>query len=223
MKDDQSVLRTKRIIEHLEDLWQSLQEPSPEVMKRIIEFILDLQEPYRTLGIKKIADRTDSTMILHILDIMATFQQKAEQEGIFSEDRDETLEHILPQTFQILQDLSGHVSVLSLDDLAALSNITTRLQILSRANTAEEAQSWLYELPAIYYHQLAEENLVVNVPVSATVTTSPRFLDWRPYMTSQEPVQSVTIRVTITNGEPPTPEQLPIPLEKNKIHTTPAA
>src|SRR5713101_2925626 len=163
MQNDQLLLRTQRIIEHLEDLWDYPQEPSPDVLRQITEFVVGLQEPYKTIGLKKIAEHTISNMSLHILATMATFQQKAEEEGIRSEDRQETLAHVQPETFRILHELSKPVSVRSLDDLAALTNITVSLQTLSQNDSAEAAQSWLYELPTMYYRQLTQENLVVNV------------------------------------------------------------
>src|SRR5437867_351208 len=111
MQTDQSLLRTQRIIEHLEDLWRYPQEPTPDEIKHITEFVVGLQEPYRTIGLEKISEHTISNMSLHILALMATFQQKAEQEGISTEDRKETLDHVQPETFRILDELSKHVSV----------------------------------------------------------------------------------------------------------------
>ena len=78
MQDDQLSLRNQHIIEHLEKLWQTPQEPSLDILKQIIEFVVGLEEPYQTIGSKKIAEHAISNMSLHILSLMATFQQKAE-------------------------------------------------------------------------------------------------------------------------------------------------
>jgi len=178
MQNDQELLRTQRIIEHLADQWRYPQEPSPEELRHITEFVIGLQEPYRTIGLEKIAEHTISNMSLHILALMATFQQKAEQEGILPEDRKETFDHIQPGAFGILRELGKHISVQSLDDLAALTNITVSLQTLSRSDTAEAAQSWLYELPTIYYRQLTQESLMVSVHVLEMGSAD---VKWMPY------------------------------------------
>lgn len=52
------------------------------------------------------------------------------------------------------------ISLSSLDDLAVLSNIVIGLQTLSQTHSAQEAQSWLYELPTLCYQQLAREHLL---------------------------------------------------------------
>src|SRR5260370_16806611 len=168
MQNDQSLPRTQRIIEHLEGLWRCPQEPSPNELRQITEFIVSLQEPYRSTGLEIIARHTVSNMSLHILALMATFQQKAEQEAISTEDRKETFEHIQPEAFRILDELSKHVSVRSLDVLAALTNITVSLQTFSQNDSPQPAQSWLSTFPTLNYPQLAKEILVVKV----------QWLDW---------------------------------------------
>jgi len=178
MQNGQELLRTQRIIEHLAELWRYPQEPSPDELRHITEFVIGLQEPYRTIGLEKIAEHVLSNMSLHILALMATFQQKAEQEGISTEDRKETFEHIQPQAFRILDELSKCVSVRSLDDLAALTSITVSLQTLSQHDSAEAAQSWLYELPTMYYRQLTQESLVVSVHGIGRVSAD---VNWIPY------------------------------------------
>jgi hypothetical protein len=162
MQDNQSPQRIHHIIRELEELWQYPHEPSTDDLTKITEFIVSLQEPYKTIGLQKIAEHTISNISLHILAIMALFQQKATEEGISPQNRDETFNQINPKAFQILDELNKHFSINSLDELVALSNITIGLQTLSQVNTASEAQSWLYELPTMYYQQLKQENLVVN-------------------------------------------------------------
>jgi len=69
---------TQRLIEHLEDLWQQPHELSPEKLKHLVGFVAHFPEPYRAMGITKIAEYLISYMGLHFLDIMATFQEKAQ-------------------------------------------------------------------------------------------------------------------------------------------------
>lgn len=160
MEKNQSSSRAHNIISHLEKLWQYPKELTPDNLRQITEFILSLPQPYREIGFKKIAEYTISGMNLHILNIMTKFQLKAQEEGISLEEVKKTFEHINPETFQVLNTVSQYTSISSLDNLATLSNIVISLQTLSEANSADEAQSWLFELPQLYYEQLAQENLI---------------------------------------------------------------
>ena len=155
-------LRNQRVLEYLEDLWKRPHMPSQEDLKRISEFVVSLPEEYRSVGLTTIANHFVNSMGLHMLELMATFQQKAEQEGISSRECKKTFDKTLPRTFQILDTLNKQVYVQSLDSLVALSNITIPLYTLSESDTTEEAQTWLYELPKIYYRRLTQENLVAK-------------------------------------------------------------
>lgn len=95
-----------------------------------------------------------------MLYLLTMFQQNAEQERISAEERQRVIESTLPETFRILDSLHNQVSIQSIDDIGALGGIVIGLQMLSETDSAKEAQNWLYELPAMYYHQLVEENLV---------------------------------------------------------------
>lgn len=171
--NEQFALRTRKIIEHLEEVWRHSYQPSSETLKRITEFVLSLPEQYQAIGLQIIAKHTVDNMSLHMLDLLGTYQQNAEQEGISAEDREKALGHIIPEVSRTLAALQESVSVRSLDDLAALINITSRLQILSQSDTAEEAQSWLYELPTRYYRKLATEGLVIDVRNSESKLSQP--------------------------------------------------
>ena len=81
-----------------------------------------------------------SNMSLHFLDRVATFQQKAEGEGIDKEERVQTLLGIMPELFPEMMGIGKHVYIRTLDDLITLSNITFSLYTLSRVDTAEEAK-----------------------------------------------------------------------------------
>lgn len=163
-------LRSQQLINHLEELWMRPFQPSSEMLKRIIELLVQLPEPYQALGITKLAEYLVSNMGLHFLDILATFQQKAENEGIDKEERIQTLQGIIPELLPEMMGISKQVFIRTLDDLITLGNITFGLYTLSQVNTAEEAQSWMYELPVLYRRQLIQERLVTNLQVQWTVT-----------------------------------------------------
>lgn len=148
--------RSQRLVEHLKDLWQNSQEPTAETLKRII---VALPEPYRSMGMEAIAERIVNNIKLHFLDIIATFVQKAEQEGIDAEERAETLQDIKLNAYRLME-LSKHVSVHSLDDLLKLATTTSGLNALSKVKDAESAQSWMYKLPALYQGRLQQEHLI---------------------------------------------------------------
>jgi len=208
-EDDEQVvspsLRTQRIIEYLEDLWKRPHTPSHDDLKRITEFVIGLPEEYRTVGLTTIANHFVNGMGLHMLDNMAKFQQKAEQEGISPKECRKTFDNVLPETFQVLATLSRQVSVTSLDGLAILSNISIALYTLSRADSAEEAQTWLYELPEAYHNELVEKNLVVNLQDQEG---EPPFTHWMPYKSKQSYIISQT-----DSGQPreltPAQEKMP--------------
>jgi len=162
--------RTKYLIECLGDLWQYPHELSNEKLEHIIEFVTHFPELSQAMGIAKIAEYLVSNMGLHFLDIMTTFQEKAEQEGIDREEREGTFNDIMPELFPLMMELSRNVSVQSLDDLLTLSNITFGLYRLSRPESAERAQRWMYKLPKLYYSQLAQEHLITSVHPSFTIT-----------------------------------------------------
>lgn len=155
-------LRTQRILEHLEKQVRRPHEPSHDVFKRLIESVLSAPEEYRTIGLTSIAEHFVNGMELHLLALISMFQEKAEEEGISLKERQATLEDVLPSAFQTIKILGKRISVNSLDELAALNNITIALYTLSSAETAEEAQKWLYELPTTYSRRLKQAGLLAN-------------------------------------------------------------
>jgi len=163
-------LRTQHILEHLEKQLRRSHEPSHDDFKRIIESVLDIPEAYRTIGLTAIAEHFVNGMELHLLALMSTFREKAEQEDISLKERQATLEDVLPKAFQTLETLSKQVTVKTLDELAALNNITTTLYTLSNAETAEEAQKWLYELPTTYSRRLRQAGLLLKEQHSSNET-----------------------------------------------------
>ncbi|HWS83936.1 MAG TPA: hypothetical protein VN207_06725 [Ktedonobacteraceae bacterium] len=162
MQDTTITERDQRVIQHLQDSWKSLKEISPEALGDVSQFVTGLPNPYREAALNTIAQHVVSVMSLHMLSLMTTFQNTAEQDEISPEDCEEIFEQVLPDTFRILNKLNKHISVESFEDLVALSHITGSLQTLSKATSAEVAEGWMYELPSMYYRQVKREHLVAK-------------------------------------------------------------
>jgi hypothetical protein len=154
--------RTQHLVDSLKDLWSRPHKPSHEELKRILEFVVHLPDPYRAAAMTTIAENLVSSVGLHYLDILATFREKAGQEGIDAEEQEATLVDSMTELFPLLMGLSKRIVVQSLDDLATLSAITIGLYGLSHAETAEQAQRWIYSLPKVYMGQLAQEHMVAH-------------------------------------------------------------
>lgn len=225
-------LRTQRILEHLDQQLRRLHEPSHEDFKRIIESVLTIPETYRAIGLTAIANHFVNGIEIHLLELIATFEEKAEVEGISTREYQETLEDVLPEVFQTLAALRKQLIVASLDELAALNNITIRLYTLSISETATEAQQWLYELPATYLRQLQQAGLLTGTQHhrregQSQITVPPmHFTDWRlSYpLTGNLAVQEIGntgVSVTMTSGSVPKP--VPTPAETNNPKLIPAA
>lgn len=150
------------LLEHLKTLWKLPEAISPDIFQSIVEMLLHFQEPYKTIGLRKIAEYLVSTINIHLLSLLALFQHKAAREGINEQEQAETLAQVGPDMFRVLDRLSTHLSLSSLDDLVVLSTIVLSLQTLSQTESAQEAQSWLYELPTICSQQLLHEHLLVD-------------------------------------------------------------
>ena len=164
MQNVQTSPRIQQILQHLEGNWEALQPLSPNALKRITAFLTGLQTPrYEAAALKKVAEYMVSTMNLHLLNMLTIFRENAEQEGISVEDREETLNEVLPEIINLMEEISNRLSIQSLDDLATLVNITTRLEILSETDSADEAQNWLYELPSLYRARLQQGRLLRDV------------------------------------------------------------
>ena len=164
-------LLTQRAIECLEDQWQSVHQPSSITSKRIVEFVGSLDEENRTAGLTVIAEYFVNALTFHFLNIMSTFQQKAEQDGIDLDEREGTFHDILSESFPVMMELNRNIFIQSLDDLLTLSNITFGLYRLSQVDSAESAQRWMYKLPKLYYRQLAQEHLVISANSDPILTS----------------------------------------------------
>ncbi len=195
-------IRTQRIIQHLEEKWPLLQAPSPHDLSQIIAFVTGVleqwPEAHKTAGLRRIAEYVVSAMNIHMLNLLATFSLKAEDEGIRPEDRNETLNYVMPFFTRVMKEVTTDISVQSLDDLAALINITARLRVLSSTDSADEAQNWLYELPAMYQRQLANEGLFANTYTPRYTTTQ---FSWSSTATTEKYENSESVaRMTVPTG-----------------------
>jgi len=171
MNDEQEQSeRAQQLIESLKELWQYPYLPSPDQMQRIIEFVVHFPEPYRAMAMTEFAEHLVNSMGLHYLDLMTTFRQKAEEEGIDQKEREGTYQDIMAELYPTMMQLSRNISVHSLNDLVTLSNISSSLYELSQADSAEEAQDWMYTLPKVYHNQLARERLIGNLQSQETVS-----------------------------------------------------
>ena len=161
-------VRSQRLVELIEEAWQDLHEPTVETLKRLVE---GLPEPYRSMGVGAIGERLVNNVKLHYLDIIAEFVQKAEQEGINTEEQAETLQDAKVSAYRLME-LSKHVSVQSLSGLLKLSTITSGLCALSKVEDAQSAQNWIYKLPSLYQGRLKQEHLTeenINVAFSFSI------------------------------------------------------
>ncbi len=149
--------RGKRLLARLEEVWQFSHELTFETLQRII---VELPEEEQALGIEAIAEHLVSTMKLHFLDIVAMFRQKAEEEDISVQERDEVVQDVMPEAYHSIQKLGQQLAVKSVSDLVVLGNITLGLYTVSQVTSAEQAERWMYTLPGIYRDRLEHEHLI---------------------------------------------------------------
>lgn len=169
--DEQMLLQnTQRLIESFGEMSQySFQLPA-EQLRHLLGFIVHFPKAYQVMALTKIAEHLVDNMGLHFLDIMTTFQQRAEQEGIRREEREATFQDIMPELFPSMMRLSRDLSIHSLDDLVRLSNITFSLYGLSQVETAEDAEQWIYTLPKVYLSQLEQDHLIAQPKGQTTIS-----------------------------------------------------
>lgn len=170
VEESVSITRIERLLERLKELWQYPHEITFETLKRIL---VDLPKEDQRVGLEVVSEHLVSLMKVHFLDIVATFHQKAEEEGINTEEREEIAYDIRHDALQALQKLKNQLSIQSIDDLIILSNITFGLYGLSQIETAEQAERWMYKLPKMYSDRLEQEHLVIETLQVTTVSTSP--------------------------------------------------
>ena len=204
--------RTQILVDSLKDLWSRPHKPSQEELNRVLDFVVHLIDPYRAAALTTIAENLVSSIGLHYLDILATFREKAEQEGIDAEEQEATLFDSMTELFPILMGLSKRIVVQSLDDLATLSAITIGLYGLSHAETAEQAQRWIYSLPKVYMRQLAQEHMFAPQQTHFTVTVHAVAVPFVigqsqrtfPFVSSVSQPMAERPQITISIGSQPT-------------------
>jgi hypothetical protein len=146
---------TQQLAECIEESWRNTHLSSPDTLKQIL---VTLPEPYKTMGIQAIAEQFVNIIRFHLLQTIATFYQQAVDEGIDTEERDETLKDIEVDVYHLMM-LNRQLSVNSLEMLLRLGKITASIQDLSQCDSVEEAQRWIYKLASIYQGRLEQERL----------------------------------------------------------------
>lgn len=146
---------SQRFLALIEEAWQGLHESTFEDIKRLIE---SLPEPYKSMSLEATGERIVNDIKLHYLTIVATFIQKAEVEGIDSEEESEALKDVRLRAYRLME-LSKHISVESLSDLLKLSTVSSGLYSLSKVEDADNAQNWMYKFPSLYEGRLKQEHL----------------------------------------------------------------
>lgn len=188
-------LYTRQSLEYLQEQWQALHEPAFISLQSIIASVIPLPEEYLAKGLAAIAKHLINSMNLHFLELLAIFQQKAEQEGIDQEELEGTLADVLPDLFSTMMMLSDEVTVRSLDDLMTLSNITLSLCKLSHSETAEKAQRWMYKLPKLYHSQLEQAHLLTSTQLRPDASMAMPTMSTQTHLTMT--LHTTTIQPTI--------------------------
>jgi hypothetical protein len=155
--------QTRNLLDSLKNVWAKLQQLTPENAQGILEMAALFPEHYRAPMHRLVAEKLVSSKAVHYLDILATFSQKADVEGFDAEEQAATRSESVAELLPVLANLSSRLAVQSLDDVATLAAITVGLYGLSHAETAEQAQHWLYALPQQYMGQLAQEHLLATL------------------------------------------------------------
>ncbi len=159
--------REQRLVEQVHKQLQNSCEPTPESLEQIL---LALPEKYQTMAIQVMAERFANSMKVHLLSIIAIFYREAANENIDAEDRDETLQDVEADVYDVMA-LNSQLAIDTLGDLFKLGKITESAQNLSQCDNAEEAQRWLYNLPAVYQGRLEREHLI-REGASLVITSS---------------------------------------------------
>lgn len=159
MNDDNQAVssREQRLVEQVKkQLFDThIHTLSPEVIEQCL---LTLPEKYQKMAIDTVAEQFVTLMKIHVLHTAAKFYQQAEIEGIDEIERDETLEEVEADIYDIMT-LNQRLVIDTLGDLFKLGKITINVRDLSQCDNAEEAQRGLYNLPVIYQGRLEREHL----------------------------------------------------------------
>ena len=149
-------------VEELEKYWKSIHDLSSKDLRKML---LSLPDKYRNMAIQAVAEYLTNSMKLHLLQTATIFYQHAEEDGIGMKECEATLQDVEADAYSVME-LNQSLSVHTYKDLFKLGKITASIQGLGESDTAEDAQNWLYNLPAIYSGRLEREHLIK--PVSET-------------------------------------------------------
>lgn len=144
------------LVAEVKKVFQAIPAFSPEQMEQLI---LTIPAQCREMAIRLAGQQLVYSMTLHMLQLATAFYQYAETEGIDEDERDETLQDIKAD-LDLFMDLARRLAVDTPETLARLAEITASIQNLSQCRSAEEMQSWLYDLPVIYQESLEREQLL---------------------------------------------------------------
>lgn len=188
MQEKNISLCEQRLLLRLEELWQHPHELSIEILRKLI---LDIPEEFQAESLETLAGYLANLTKLHFLDIVATFHQKAEEEGFGISERDEIIQDIMPESVRAIDKLGREMEIRSLDDLVLLGNITFGLYSLSQVDTAEAAERWMYKFPKMYRDRLEQEQLLtrptyLTVIVSAIPVSHENAVSWKPMSASSK-------------------------------------
>jgi hypothetical protein len=219
MQREQMSPHDQNILEEIEGAWQHQKDLSPDAVKHIIELVITLPEEHKNIGLRVIAGKVTGAMNLHLLELIETFRQNAEQESIRSEECEETLKYTLPVIFSVMKKVSDQIVVQSLDDLVTLINITVSLQVFSTTDLAEDAQNWLFELPSLYYNRLVKEKLVVDKHDNVGVwIRSPSYFSDKAYAMHGSPFEPVMMPTKKVPMIPQNPISISLSFSSNTLH-----
>ena len=147
----------KNVIGFIVDDAQNLITLSPEMLSNILNFIVTIENnAHKRQALSLVAQYIISTMSLHILSLMSSFQRNAALDDIIDEHVKETLDEVLPKAMRLLCNLHNNIDIASLYKLYTLCHITSILKILFDDNDKEASltQNSLYFLPEMFFDEI---------------------------------------------------------------------
>ena len=153
----------KNVINFIVDDAQNLATLSPEMLSNILNFIVTIENnAHKRQALSLVAQYIISTMSLHILSLMSSFQRNAALDDIIDEHIKETLDEVLPKAMRLLCNLHNNIDIASLYKLYTLCRITSSLEVLFNDNKEEASltQNSLYFLPEMFFDEIKEEMLL---------------------------------------------------------------
>ncbi len=153
----------KNVIGFIVDDAQNLATLSPEMLSNILSFIVTIEnDTHKRQALNLVAQYIISTMSIHILSLMSSFQRNAALDDIIDEHIKETLDEVLPKAMRLLCNLHNNIDIASLCKLYTLCHITSSLEVLFHDNGKEASliQNSLYFLPEMFFDEIKEDMLL---------------------------------------------------------------